>query len=112
MDDGSTWDLGWTNCPNARGRAMRTVARTMSPDGSYWVTGQFVWRYTGGANPKYESAFCRQVGSSPASWITTGIDNAVAVSFASAGEGPGHYFAGYYDMGLWKTTDGGASWMN
>lgn len=111
-DDGSTWDLGWTNCPNARGRAMRTVARTMSPDGSYWVTSQFVWRYTGGDHPKYENAFSTQVGTNPASWTTKGIDNAVGVTFASAGEGPGHYFAGYYDMGLWKTTDGGASWMN
>jgi photosystem II stability/assembly factor-like uncharacterized protein len=112
VDDGSTWDLGWTNCPMARGRAMRTVARTLSPDGSYWVTGQFVWRYTGGDHPKYESAFSTQVGSNPASWITKGIDNAVPVSFASSGDGPGHYFAGYYDMGLWKTLDGGASWTN
>jgi photosystem II stability/assembly factor-like uncharacterized protein len=111
-DDGSTWDLGWTNCPMARGRAMRTVARTMSPDGSYWVTSQFVWRYTGGDHPKYENAFSTQVGTSPASWTTKGIDNAVGVTFAAAGEGPGHYFAGYYDMGLWKTVDGGASWMN
>ena len=112
VDDGATWDLGWTNCPNARGRAMRTVARTLSPDGSYWVTGQFVWRYTGGANPKYENAFSTQVGTNPASWITKGIDNAVGVSFAAAPGGPGRYFAGYYDMGLWKTTDGGASWMD
>jgi len=110
VDDGSTWDLGWTNCPNARGRAMRTVARTLSPDGSYWVTGQFVWHYTEGAQPKYENAFATQVGQNPAGWITKGIDNSVAVSFATAG--PGQYFAGYYDMGMWKSTDGGASWMN
>ena len=112
VDDGATWDMGWTNCPNARGRAMRTVARTLSPDGSYWVTGQFVWCYTGGSRPKYENAFSTQVGSNPASWITKGIDNAVPIAFASAGAGPGQYFAGYYDIGLWKTVDGGATWMN
>lgn len=111
VDDGASWDLGWTNCPNARGRAMRTVARTLCPDGSYWVTSQFVWRYAGGPRPKYENVFSTQVGSNPASWITRGIDNAVPVTFASAG-GPGRYFAGYYDIGLWKTVDGGASWMN
>lgn len=112
VDDGSTWDLGWTECPAARGRAMRTVARTLSPDGSYWVTSQFVWHYTDGPRPKYENAFSTQVGSNPASWITRRIDNAVPVTFAAAGDGPGHYFAGYYDIGLWKTVDGGASWMN
>jgi len=110
VDDGSTWDVGWTECPAARGRAMRTVARTLSPDGSYWVTGQFVWRYTGGSQPKYENAFSTQVGTNPVSWVTKGIDNAVPVSFAAAG--PGQYFAGYYDIGLWKSVDGGASWMN
>ena len=111
VDDGSTWELGWTECPAARGRAMRTVARTLSPDGSYWVTSQFVWHYTGGARPRYENVFSKQVAADPPSWITRGIDNAVPVTFAPAG-GPGRYFAGYYDIGLWKTVDGGASWMN
>jgi hypothetical protein len=111
VDDGASWERGWTECAAARGRAMRTVARTLSPDGSYWVTSQFVWHYAGGPGPGYENVFSRQVATRPPSWITRGIDNAVPVTFAAAG-GPGRYFAGYYDIGLWKTIDGGASWMN
>jgi photosystem II stability/assembly factor-like uncharacterized protein len=112
VDDGSTWDLGWTECPAARGRAMRTVARTLSPDGSYWVTSQFVWQYAGSPRPKYQNAFSRQVEMSPATWITRGIDNAVPTAFTAVAAGPGRYLAGYYDLGLWKSTDGGDSWIN
>ncbi|MGH7730489.1 MAG: WD40/YVTN/BNR-like repeat-containing protein [Candidatus Eiseniibacteriota bacterium] len=112
VDDGASWDVGWTECPAARGRALRTVARTLSPHGEYWVTAQFVWRYAGSPRPGYENAFSTRVGTKPSSWITRGIDNAVPTAFAAAGTGPGQYFAGYYDIGLWMTRDGGASWVN
>ena len=113
VDDGigaDAWDVGWTRCSLARGRALATVARTLSAHGEYWVTSQFVWRYTSAPPLKYENAFSTQVGSRPAAWITRGIDNAVPTAFTSAG--PGHYWAGYYDIGLWSTRDGGASWVN
>ena len=113
VDDGvgsDAWDVGWTRCSFARGRALATVARTLSAKGEYWVTTQFVWRYTSAPPFKYENAFTSRVGSSPGSWITRGIDNSVPTAFTSAG--PGHYWAGYYDIGIWSTHDGGASWAN
>ncbi len=115
VDDGvapHAWDIAWTNCPLARGRALSTVARTLSAKGEYWVTTQFVWRYTTTAPFKYENACATRVGSGPASWITKGIDNAVPTAFASTGTGAGHYLAGYYDLGIWSSVDDGASWVN
>lgn len=104
----AVWDVGWTNCPHTRGRALKSVAKTLSAKGEYWVTPQFVWRYA--TSPlKYENAFTTQASGG---WITKSIDNAVPTAFMSYGTTPGRYFAGYYDVGIWRTTDDGASWQN
>jgi hypothetical protein len=102
--DGSNWELGWSDCPHARGIPFSGVANALSARGEYWVTPQFVWRYTG---TKYENAF--STSSMPGRWITKGIDNAVPVCFADA-RNYNTVYAGYYDLGLWKSVDGGASW--
>ncbi|HKQ58010.1 MAG TPA: Ig-like domain-containing protein [Candidatus Eisenbacteria bacterium] len=102
--DGSNWELGWTDCQHARGIPFSGAANALSARGEYWVTSQFVWRYNG---TKYENAFT--TSAAPGRWITKGIDNAVPVCFADAGSANTVY-AGYYDLGLWKSQDDGASW--
>jgi hypothetical protein len=106
IDTGSTWETGWSDCPHARGIPQTGVANALSPRGEYWVTSQFVWRYSG---TKYVSAFTSEVG--PGRWITSGIDNSVPVCLADA-HTPGTLFAGYYDLGLWRTQDNGLSWKS
>jgi hypothetical protein len=107
----SEWDAGWSDCKGARGRALRTVAKTLSAKGEYWVSAQFLWRYTS-TPARYENAFASQLTSSPATWITKGIDNANPRVFTATGTGIGCYFAGYYDLGIWRTTSDGARWEN
>jgi Big-like domain-containing protein/sortilin (neurotensin receptor 3) len=104
IDTGSTWETGWTDCPHARGIPDGGVARALSGKGEYWVTSQFVWHYTAG---KFANAF--STGMGPGRWITAGIDNAVPVCIADAESEPTAY-AGYYDLGMWRTQDGGVSW--
>lgn len=104
IDSGSSWETGWSDCPHARGIPDNGVANALSGNGEYWVTSQFVWRYTGG---KYTNAF----STSPAAgkWTTTGLDNSVPVCIADA-QNAGTFYTGYYDIGLWRTQDWGASW--
>ena len=104
IDTGSTWETGWTDCPHARGVPDGGVANALSGKGEYWVTGQFVWRYAAG---KFTNAFTTAVG--PDGWITTGIDNVVPVCIADA-QSAATLYAGYYDLGVWRTQDGGLSW--
>ncbi len=104
IDTGSTWETGWTDCPHARGIPPTGVANALSSKGEYWFTSQFVWRYTAG---RFANAVSTSVG--PDRWITTGIDNAVPVCIADA-QSAGTLYAGYYDLGMWRTQDGGASW--
>ena len=104
-DSGGTWEVGWTNCAGARGRALNTVAKTLSGKGEYWVSPQFVWRY---ASNKYENAFSYETSSG--AWLTKGIDNANPSAFASASRDT--LFAGYYDLGIWRSTNGGSGWKN
>ncbi|MGH7731506.1 MAG: Ig-like domain-containing protein [Candidatus Eiseniibacteriota bacterium] len=104
IDTGSTWETGWTDCPHARGIPDGGVANALSGKGEYWVTGQFVWRYAGG---KFTNAFSTGLGSDR--WITTGIDNSVPTCLADA-QSARTLYAGYYDLGMWRTEDSGASW--
>jgi len=104
VDSGATWETGWSDCPHARGIPFSGVCNALSANGEYWVTPQFVWRYAAG---KYQNMFSTNVG--PGRWITTGLDNATPVAIADA-QNAATLYAGYYDLGLWRTTDGGGSW--
>ena len=104
VDSGATWEVGWSDCPHARGIPFSGVCNALSARGEYWVTSQFVWRYASG---KYTNAFSSNVG--PGRWITTGIDNVTPVAIADA-ENAATLYTGYYDLGLWRTQDGGGSW--
>lgn len=104
----ATWDLGWTDCPHARGRAQSSVAFTVSARGEYWVTPQFVWRHNTSGAHKYENAFTT---ISSGTYQTKGIDNANPWVVARGNTGSTIY-AGYHDLGLWKSTDSGLTWTN
>ena len=104
VDDGATWETGWTDCQHARGIPFSGVCNALSAKGEYWVTSQFVWRYGSG---KYINAFSTSAG--PGRWITSGIDNVTPVAIADA-QSATTLYAGYYDIGLWRTQDGGATW--
>ena len=104
VDSGSTWEVGWSDCPHARGVPFSGACNALSAKGEYWVTPQFVWQYASG---KYRNSFSTSVG--PGRWITNGIDNVTPVAIADA-QNSATLYAGYYDIGLWRTQDGGGSW--
>jgi hypothetical protein len=115
QDDGNgteantaAWDLGWTDCPHARGRAYNSVAYSLSARGEYWVTPQFAWRHNTSGSHKYENAFTT---ISSGTYQTKGIDNANPWVVAM-GNSSSTLYAGYHDLGLWKSTDNGLTWTN
>lgn len=122
VDDGvggkintAQWDdvtgNAWVNCAHARGRAIRTVAKTLSGKGEYWVTSRHVWRYATTTPYKYENVHATLAATGPPkTWITKGIDNAVPRIFT--GNGSGALYAGYYDLGIWKSINHGVGWAN
>jgi hypothetical protein len=104
VDSGGSWEVAWTDCSHARGRALSTVAKTLSAKGEYWVSAQFAWHYASGA---YENAFSTSFGSGD--WLTKGIDNAVPTAMTSSGS---YLYAGYYDVGIWTSVTSGQRWRN
>ncbi|HKQ58966.1 MAG TPA: sialidase family protein [Candidatus Eisenbacteria bacterium] len=102
------WELGWANCEGARGRVFDNVANTLSEGGQYWVTPKFVWRYTTSGDTKYENAF---TAISSSTYQSKGIDNANPWVVA-LGNDNATVWAGYHDLGIWKSTDDGDTWSN
>lgn len=102
------WDTAWTDCPHARGRAFSSVAFSLSARGEYWVTPQFVWRHSASGAHKYENAFATISGGA---YVTKGIDNANPWVIAM-GNSQSTIYAGYHDLGLWKSTSHGELWIS
>ncbi len=103
VDDGCSWDVAWSDRPHVTGPTASGTGKTLSHDGQYWVTSQFVRRWNG---TKYACASC-----GPDQWITKGIDNVTPIALADA-EQNNTIYAGYYDLGIWRTQNGGISWQN
>lgn len=107
-DNTASWDLGWTDCKHARGRALNSVAFSLSARGEYWVTPQFVWRHNASGDHKYENAFTTITSGT---YQTKGIDNSNPWVVAM-GNNTSTIWAGYHDLGIWKSTDDGIRWIN
>jgi len=108
------WDLGWQSPawalgPNRYGLA-KTLGRDLSnPDAIYWVDAQFVLGSTDGGK-SFANLYTREVKDGW--WRGRGIDNAAVLALAVSESEPGRIFAGSFDIGLWRSLDGGASWQS
>jgi photosystem II stability/assembly factor-like uncharacterized protein len=108
------WDSGWQSPawamgPNRYGLA-KTIGRDLSnPDALLWVDAQFVLGSFDGGRA-FENLYTREV--TDGWWRGRGIDNTAVLSLALAEEEPRRIFAGSFDLGLWRSLDGGASWQS
>ncbi len=104
---GDRWNAGWSSAPWAFEFGFDGAIRTstVTADGDLvWVNGQFVHRSDGdGAQPLHTFA-------SDSGWASTGIDNTVAVAVSVSPHDPDDVLAGYLDLGLWASADGGGAW--
>jgi len=108
------WETGWQTAawalsPNRYGLA-KTLGRDLSrPEAIYWADAQFVLgSFDGGRT--FSNLFTREVA--PGWWRGRGIDNVAVLALAAGEAGARLVFAGSFDIGLWRSLDGGGSWQS
>ena len=101
-------ERGWTGVSSwAYGKNLYHIANTIRAGGRLWLTSSFVWKSTNGGDT-WTSAFTQPLANtSPPRWSSRGIDNSSPMAIAKAG---GWLFAGWADLGVWRSPDGGQSW--
>jgi hypothetical protein len=111
VSDMTGWDAGWIgSIAWAYNSGFSGMAKTLRRDPSnwgvmYWITPQFVWRSSDwGAT--FTNLFTQQV--SPGYWQGRGMNNVAPASLAVSGS---TVYAGYYDLGIWRSSDAGQSWQ-
>jgi photosystem II stability/assembly factor-like uncharacterized protein len=111
--DMSRWDPGWQAPDWAFGGSGYGMAKVFGQDLSdpnviFWTHWQFVFgSFDGGG--RFANLFTREV--SPGWWATRGIENVAVTAVAISEADPMRVYAGYFDLGLWRSLDGGASWQ-
>ena len=111
VSDMTGWDPGWIgSIAWAYNEATSGVGKTLGKDPTnsaviYWVTPQFVWRTT-----DWGSTFTNMFTNPalPGFWTGRGINNVAPASLSAGGT---TLYAGFYDLGIWRSLNGGASWQ-
>jgi len=79
------------------------------PNVILWVNGQFLYRSSDGG-VTFKNIFTNPV--SPGWWQSRGVDNVNMTDMAISEVNPNIIYAGYFDIGLWRSLDGGKSWQS
>lgn len=86
----------------------RTIGEGLLDDQTrYWVNSQYVYKTSDGGE-SYQPVHTKEV--SPGKWQSTGVDNVVMHDLEIHETNPNLIYAGYWDLGTWRSTDGGQSW--
>ena len=111
--EATTWDGGWQDLDWAYGKNLQGLPKTIGVDLSdpnvmYWADAQFVFAAFDGA--RFTNLFTDSV--SPGWWRGRGIDNVAVIAMAQSEADPQRLYAGFYDLGIWRSLDGGNSWQS
>jgi len=122
LDGGFTWSRtsnqvqsGWSGSDEVWGMgssfqgSLQTIGYDpLQPEIVLWVNTQFVYRSRdGGAT--WNDSVSRRDGPG---WRSRGIDNVVPIAIAPSAADTSLVYAGYMDMGMWRSDDGGGSWQD
>ncbi len=88
----------------------KTLGRDMSdPNKLYWITSQFVYvTEDGGVN--FNNLYTNEISTDK--WQSTGIDNITMYDIKISEANPDVVYLGFFDIGLWKSTNNGESWQS
>lgn len=106
------WDSGWSDVFWGFGRSFDGHVKTLGidpsdPDALWWVNTQFVYATFDGGE-MFTSMVSDRISAER--YRSRKIDNVVPASLAFGKNGV--VYAGYYDMGCFRSLDNGASWQN
>ncbi len=109
------WDYGYQGAAYwAYGTCFDGIIHTLGEDLSepntlFWVTTQWVYgTFDGGVT--FRNLFTEPVGRS--GWRSRGIDNVNMLALAVSEADPERVYVGYFDIGFWRSDDGGRSWQS
>ncbi len=107
------WHKGWSRVywayTDGFGGPVPSLAfDPTDPDRALWVNAQWAYQSTDGGRT-FRPVFTDEVR--PGWWRSRGLDNVVVADIALDADGQAIY-AGYWDLGCFRSLDGGASWAN
>ncbi len=105
----TAWDSAWSGAPWAFEATQQVGAfGEDQSDAStlYWVNSQFGY-VTRDRGRHVSPVFSR---AAAAGWSSTGLDNVVVVDLAVAASDANVVYAGFLDLGIWRSLDGGRQW--
>lgn len=112
IGDPPTWETGyipgkWAYSINFNG-IVSTLGEDMSnSDRLYWCTTQWVFSTSNGG-ATFRNLHTKSVGSG---WQSTGCDNIVMQELEISRANDAVMYAGFWDIGMWRSLDRGLSWQ-
>ncbi len=115
--DVNDWEVGYQNFGSTEDNLFRsysssfngiakTLGEDLSQDRIFWTNAQWVFS-SSDEGSTFQVLHTTANGSN---WSSTGVDNVTMSDLDVNESNPSIIFAGYHDIGLWKSADGGASW--
>ncbi|RMD67443.1 T9SS C-terminal target domain-containing protein [Candidatus Parcubacteria bacterium] len=88
---------------------VHTLGADLSdPEALFWVDGQWIFGTRDGGLT-FENLFAEQAGENR--WRSRGIDNVNMLDLAISEADPKRIYLAYFDLGFWRSDDGGESWQ-
>ena len=113
--DVNDWDKFFNTDPIfCYGTSFNGICKTLGKDLSssntiYWVNTQWAFKSTDNGSV-FQNIFTREV--SPGWWRSRGFDNVDMLDITINESHPDTVFIAYFDMGIWRSFDGGESWQS
>jgi hypothetical protein len=108
------WDSGWQTLDWAYGGDGYGMAKVIGEDLSnpntlFWIHWQFAFATFDGGG-KFDNLFTHQV--SAGWWASRGIEDVCTTAVGISEANPKQMYTGYFDIGMWRSIDGGLSWQS
>ena len=107
------WVRGWSTAYwtfNATSEHGAFAADPSAPDYFYWVNSQFVYRSADRGRTVTQVYTTEAGGQGTNRWQSRGIDNVVIMVLDINETNPDEIYAGFYDLGTFRSLDGGYTW--
>ena len=109
------WDYGYQGeAYRSYGTAFDGIVHTLGedlsdPESLFWVNGQWVFGTDDGGKT-FNNLFTKEITKN--TWRSRGIDNVNMLDLAISEADPQRIYLGYFDLGFWRSDDGGTSWRS